>query len=388
MEFNEIDNELLKSHYNYKDLFKPYNIDYNSLNTEYTNSYDNNRYVLTDNEMYNEPSLFTLQKEISIADMNKVISLILMKYDTIIEKDKGIYNFLLNTKRRKLNKNINYIIAYHLLNQINETVLQNKLMGNTNHYASLFKIININLTPKIDKKKHKSSNARFYLEIGRDHKLYSFNIEVIASYHFNTLNEELQYKYNLLQITGINNNYKHILHNNSNLDNFNNNKNYYPIRNRNDRLTKIKEPNQDRVINIDKKIGNNDQFQKNLSNIKLLYPNTGCFIVNKNTNRIKELEINNPLECESYHEEYKSNGVWDKRCTKNKECPFYDKTRKLGGCNNGICNMPVGVTRIGYRHYLKDTKPECDNCDLYNPYCCYDNDKYKTYTKTNTFKFL
>ena len=378
MEFNEINNELLKSHYNYKDIYSEYNIDYNKLN-----NVNNNRYIQKDNEMRDEPLLFTLQKEISIADMRNVISLILMKYKLVKEKNKDIYNFILNSKdNTNLNKNIISVISYHLLSQINERILKNKLMGNNNHYASFFKIIKINLEPELNKTKYNSSNARFYLEIGREHKLYSFNIEVIVSYYLNTLNEELQFKYNFLNVSGINNNYTHVLNN----EMINNNKWHYPINNSDDTITKVIEPNNSRVINIDKKISNSSKYQNNLANIKLLYTNTGCFITDTKNKRIKELQIDNPLECESYHEEYGSNGVWDKRCTKNTECPFYDMNRNKGGCNNGICEMPVGVTRIGYRHYLKNSMPECNNCDLYDPYCCYDNEKNnKQYT--NNYRF-
>ena len=43
--------------------------------------------------------------------------------------------------------------------------------------------------------------------------------------------------------------------------------------------------------------------------------------------------------------------------------------------------MPVGITRIGYRKYLKDTKPKCDGCPVDNQYCC------STQVKPN-YKFI
>jgi len=78
------------------------------------------------------------------------------------------------------------------------------------------------------------------------------------------------------------------------------------------------------------------------------------------------------VECElDYDTNFgkKTRGVWDKTCRTNKECPFFKSnknyTNTFGGCNEGICEMPIGIRRLGNRYYdvdsLKDV--ECYNGD-------------------------
>ena len=62
--------------------------------------------------------------------------------------------------------------------------------------------------------------------------------------------------------------------------------------------------------------------------------------------------------------------VWDKRCISHKECPFFQANKNypnyFGGCIDGYCQMPIGIKRIGYRKYDKNSKPLCydNSCDL------------------------
>jgi hypothetical protein len=68
-------------------------------------------------------------------------------------------------------------------------------------------------------------------------------------------------------------------------------------------------------------------------------------------------------------------------CKTNEECPFYKANKNYnnerGGCNEGFCEMPVGVDSIGY-HFFSGT-PMCYNCgDSETEKCCNDQkDKYK-----------
>ena len=60
-------------------------------------------------------------------------------------------------------------------------------------------------------------------------------------------------------------------------------------------------------------------------------------------------------------------GVWDRRCVANEDCPFYKANKNypnsFGKCNgNGYCELPKGLTRVGYRKYLKNDLPYCYNC--------------------------
>ena len=85
-------------------------------------------------------------------------------------------------------------------------------------------------------------------------------------------------------------------------------------------------------------------------------------------------EIKNKFECDSYYnidgtpKTYYS--LWDKKCVANEECPYYKSNSNYlnnrGGCiNNGFCEFPVGVKRLGFTKYT-DTglnKPLCYNCN-------------------------
>jgi hypothetical protein len=53
--------------------------------------------------------------------------------------------------------------------------------------------------------------------------------------------------------------------------------------------------------------------------------------------------------------------VWDMPCTDDGDCPFWDYTQKRGGCqNDGACELPVAVKRVGYRRY--------DDTGVYAPF--------------------
>lgn len=65
----------------------------------------------------------------------------------------------------------------------------------------------------------------------------------------------------------------------------------------------------------------------------------------------------------------KAVGVWDSPCTKDVQCPFYQKNKKYrnyrGGCIAGFCELPIGLQRVGYRQYREDKEdsfPYCRGC--------------------------
>jgi len=68
----------------------------------------------------------------------------------------------------------------------------------------------------------------------------------------------------------------------------------------------------------------------------------------------------------------KNKTVWDRPCVSNTDCPFYQANKNYpnyrGGCDNGYCEMPLGVKRVGFTLY--DGKPMCHGCPLTNPSCC------------------
>lgn len=59
-------------------------------------------------------------------------------------------------------------------------------------------------------------------------------------------------------------------------------------------------------------------------------------------------------------------GVWDRPCVANEECPFWgankNYTNTFGACQNGYCELPKGMVRMGYRQYKKSSVPVCYNC--------------------------
>lgn len=63
---------------------------------------------------------------------------------------------------------------------------------------------------------------------------------------------------------------------------------------------------------------------------------------------------------------------WDRPCKIDIECPFYLKNKNYvnerGGCNNGYCELPIGLKRKSYREYdreiREDNFPKCHGCGI------------------------
>jgi hypothetical protein len=57
-------------------------------------------------------------------------------------------------------------------------------------------------------------------------------------------------------------------------------------------------------------------------------------------------------------------GVWDRPCTRDEDCPFFNKNQnypnKRGGCDGyGFCEMPIGVKRMGFKKFDSTSHPIC-----------------------------
>ena len=86
---------------------------------------------------------------------------------------------------------------------------------------------------------------------------------------------------------------------------------------------------------------------------------------------------------------------WDRPCISNTECPFYLKnknyTNERGGCNNGYCELPVGVKRLSYREYDKrfteNNFPRCHGCDINNGIDCCEKQKKNKKMKGSNYVF-
>jgi hypothetical protein len=78
-------------------------------------------------------------------------------------------------------------------------------------------------------------------------------------------------------------------------------------------------------------------------------------------------QYKNPIFCKSFHPEINQNGIWDAPCQVNSDCPFYKANKnysnEFGKCDKitGQCEMPLGVTPIGYTKIGK-IEPNCYNC--------------------------
>jgi len=65
-----------------------------------------------------------------------------------------------------------------------------------------------------------------------------------------------------------------------------------------------------------------------------------------------------------------NNGVWDRPCLSNSECPFYNKTNNTGKCNTGNCQFPWGIEVYSPRTYNKESVPFCSGCSNGTYRCC------------------
>jgi len=89
----------------------------------------------------------------------------------------------------------------------------------------------------------------------------------------------------------------------------------------------------------------------------------------------------NQVECENNYDNYfkpKKRGVWDTICKVDSDCPFFKANKNyennFGGCVQGVCEMPMGIQRLGNRYYNIDTKPLCHNCAENGKDCCDNQD--------------
>lgn len=127
---------------------------------------------------------------------------------------------------------------------------------------------------------------------------------------------------------------------------------------------------------------------KDLSKIKFneLYPKFKCF------NPLEENKIlqlyTNKIFCESYHPDIMVNGIWDRDCKKDEDCPFYKANKNypnnFGNCNKGKCELPFGMSLIGGTIPNKNSVPMCHNCPnkkfkslKEDSDCCYKQNKNK-----------
>jgi hypothetical protein len=362
-EFTEIKfKKIDSSHHKYLQPSNSYyNFDKDTLNHTPNPNYNTN----TPEENHMAEQAFSLQEEINLSSMISILDITKFNYAKYtISAPSVIANFIMSSK---ISANIP---AHHLLFQINKRLLELGYSSDK-HSFSFFKIDTLQELPS-----KKSNQLIAMMRISRTNKIYNFTIEFSINYSLNK--NSLIVKYDYITLKGINSDYefdkykkdtisqKHSIINHS----FNSDLDYEK------EFNKV-----NRIIRENKKAYTKDpMYHSKLYENIMLYPDNGCFIKNK-TNSITKLETENPIRCKSYWSEYGYNGVWDSKCKSNKECPFYSAKQSRGGCDtkSGICEMPLGIVRIGFKKYLKDSKAKCKKCPIRNPYCCYSkaNPQYK-----------
>jgi hypothetical protein len=142
------------------------------------------------------------------------------------------------------------------------------------------------------------------------------------------------------------------------------------IINKNFDNTPIIEKDPDAIVAIAKKVKEDFKLKNQYA----------CFNLNYSPIRNNEyiLTNNSRESCEIDYDSYgrpKEVGIYDTPCKKNEDCPFYKMNKNydndFGKClDNGYCELPVNMKRIGYRYYTQNNNelPLCYNCET---------DKYK-----------
>lgn len=345
-------------------------------NSELINNSNYNGNTLEENRMIEQA--YSLQKELTINDMMNILTTLKNKWDNFEIKSQ-----IPDLKQEKKNNDLSRFISYHFLFQLNEYLLENSLSSDK-HKFSFFKIDKIfYLNNNKNNNGTENDFTSVAIRISRPDKIYNFTIEIDYKLNENKVN------YINIKLIGINSDYIFTEYkkelaardnapvNNFNISDFVGNN----TESVNNMLKEYEEIN--KKINFNYNLFSKDPvYHLNYSENVMLYPENGCFILDKN-NYIKELEVQNPVRCKSYWEEYDFNGVWDTKCQSDSECPYYDDKRKVGGCDekSGVCEFPVGATRIGYKKVLKGSKPKCADCPIADPYCCYSKEKKE-------FKFI
>ena len=98
-------------------------------------------------------------------------------------------------------------------------------------------------------------------------------------------------------------------------------------------------------------------------------------------------------ECVSY-DSVNAQGIWDKQCRYDEECPFYKRNsnypNKRGGCIDGFCELPFNIKNLSYREYIGLNAALCYNCDkiagcqgLECNMCCEQQKNRELYPKLN-----
>ena len=273
--------------------------------------------------------------------------------------------------------------------------------GNNKYINSDIKVINIlnkNFMNYLNENQKKFISNEKLINIGiKKYKIINYKIKNIYTSNVNNDNEN-NFKYGIIiMILNTNNYNNYVLYYEGYYPNYFSNISYigyYPSSFSSLNKGFIKNDYYELNTNIDKN-NKEDYFIKDIFKINEIRKDYldsfkinnqyGCF--NENNVLIKALNKNDCENKYTWYNKPKNNGIYDKPCKKNEECPFYKINQNYdnnrGGCINGYCELPYGMERIGY-HFFKN-KNNCDSKKKWQPLtdidkCCdlqFDNKKYK-----------
>lgn len=256
----------------------------------------------------------------------------------------------------------------------NGTMIYKAFRKNNISGTSRIKLSDLTENDRILVKKHKKNNLldylesgnKFHIRFGRDNKFQFFTLYLETNMSYSSETSSFKITIKDLVLIDTTNNYSLMVNDNAELGyknplNLDSNKHTniassakpYDIFNEND-IPKNYFDDEFKIKVIDGK-----NYERAVSDRQDKHK---CFAVVGG--RSREIPFNNKMYCESYHTNLGQIGIWDGPCQINEECPFYKGNKnyenELGGCNNGYCEMPLGVTRIGYKKYTDE--PFCYNC--------------------------
>jgi hypothetical protein len=116
-----------------------------------------------------------------------------------------------------------------------------------------------------------------------------------------------------------------------------------------------------------------------------------------------DYNINNKFQCNSPYDNEnnikKKYNFWDKICSADEDCPFFNEITGKGGCTIqntsnyvdkeiGYCNFPVGIKRVGFTKYSSDGMfaPFCYDCEDPTDINCCSKQKNPDYVFPNDFE--
>jgi hypothetical protein len=279
-------------------------------------------------------------------------------------------------------------VKLELISAFNRLILDNNYYVKY-HAFDFFKIINSNLISTTDLD-NGTINWVFTLKIGREGKYQQITLYYDLNLIKNNI-DEYEVQVNKVEVLGLpvpkdikfHENKKTSDKRNTYIDTHDTDVDVMPFGDgKNFQSPDIKFIDPVEIYDMSPNYFNNDSLsskvEERITNLaKDVYSNSHkCFaLVDGKSMELEEYKWQ--MFCESYHPEVNQNGIWDAPCQIDSDCPFYKANKNypnnFGKCDKptGKCEMPQGVTPIGFTKYAK-REPDCYNCgmDSISNKCC------------------